>query len=347
MRIRIVKTASGAQAVQVVNYRNYRRKVLKHLGSAKTETELADLVLCAEEWIKAYQGQSSLFEEDTSSNILHLNQCELLGIYYGFFYETISSVQAQIGYSDFLHPLLHDLIVIRLLTPASKLRSIELLEQLFGLQHSRKNYYKLAPQWCALKKMAEEKVVAFATKEYGFNYDLLFYDVTTLYFEAFEEDELRKKGFSKDNKSDQPQIVVALIVSKEGFPIAYEIFEGNTFEGHTFIPTIQKFTKSSNIENMAVVADAAMISDENVAALKQANMHYIVGARLGNIATDLLAEIDARLARKDGDIIRLNTDKGYLICSFSQRRYRKDKNEMEKQLQKAKDLIATPSQKKR
>ena len=79
----------------------------------------------------------------------------------------------------------------------------------------------------------EEKVISFAKTHYSFNFDILFYDVTTLYFETFQEDELRKNGFSKDNKSQQPQILIALMVSKEGFPIAYEVFSGNTFEGHT------------------------------------------------------------------------------------------------------------------
>jgi len=70
---------------------------------------------------------------------------------------------------------------------------------------------------------------------------LLFYDVTTLYFDTFEEDELRKNGFSKDNKSQQPQILVALMVTKDGFPVAYEVFPGNTFEGHTIVPVIKDF----------------------------------------------------------------------------------------------------------
>jgi len=81
-------------------------------------------------------------------------------------------------------------------------------------------------------------VFDFATHQYGFNCELLFYDVTTLYFESFDDDELRKKGFSKDSKSPQTQILVALLVTKEGFPIGYEIFAGNTFEGHTIIPVI-------------------------------------------------------------------------------------------------------------
>ncbi|MFM7983044.1 MAG: transposase, partial [Candidatus Fonsibacter sp.] len=161
------------------------------------------------------------------------------------------------------------------------------------------------------------------------------------------EDELRKNGFSKDKKSDQPQILVALMVSKEGFPVGYQIFEGSTFEGHTFIPVIKSFSTINRVKNLVVIADAAMISDENVEALKQEGIHYIVGARLGNIKAELLEEIDTKLPRVDEQIIRLQTNKGYLICSFSKIRFRKDKYEMEKQIKRAKDLIATPSKSKK
>ena len=148
----------------------------------------------------------------------------------------------------------------------------------------------------------------------------MFYDVTTLYFETFTEDELRKNGFSKDNKLQQPQIVVALMVTPEGFPVGYEVFSGSTFEGHTLIPVIKSFIKKHQVEHFTVVADAAMISSENVAALRTEKINYIVGARLGNVAADLLASINVNLPRTDGSTLRLKTDNGYLICSFSKKR---------------------------
>ena len=77
----------------------------------------------------------------------------------------------------------------------------------------------MAPGWIEFKDEVERAVLSFAKKCYSFNYELLFYDVTTLYFETFEEDELRKNGFSKDNKSQQPQILVALMVTREGLHI--------------------------------------------------------------------------------------------------------------------------------
>jgi transposase len=158
---------------------------------------------------------------------------------------------------------------------------------------------------------------------------------------------LRKNGFSKDNKSQQPQILIALMVSKEGFPVAYEVFSGNTFEGHTIIPVIKDFIKRNAVKEFTVVADAAMISSENIQQLTQNNINYIVGARLGNITAALLENIDNTIIREDGKSIRIKTGSGYLICSYSSVRYRKDKYEMEKQIEKAKQVIAEPSKSKK
>src|SRR5690606_35294503 len=219
--------------------------------------------------------------------------------------------------------LLSDLVVMRIFEPASKLRSLELMETYFGIRHRRQRFYESAPRWLAMKRGIEKRTLAFAKKQYGFDLTLMFYDVTTLYFETFTEDELRKNGFSKDNKSQQPQILVALMVTPEGFPVAYEVFSGNTFEGHTLIPMIKSFIKAHDVQHIAVVADAAMISTENVDALRGERISCIVGARLGNITSGLLERIDTGLPRTDGNTIMLKTERGHLICSFSKKRYNK------------------------
>ena len=347
LKIRVVKTGSSAKAVQVVRYQNNRRLIVKHFGSSHTEAQLDEMLEIAQEWIKDYSGQLSIFKEDNPNTILHLEHCSFLGVYHSFFYELIATLQNQIGFVKMSHSLLNDLVTIRILEPASKLRSIELMETYFGIKHTRKNFYKVAPKWLKLKKEVETKVTDFAKQFYNFDYDLLFYDVTTLYFETFEDDELRKQGFSKDNKSQQPQILVALMVSKEGFPISYEIFAGNTFEGNTIIPSIQSFINQHQVAQFTVIADAAMISATNVEALRDNNIHYIVGARLGNVSNELVAQIDKAIFGDDGKSIRLKTINGYLICSYSKVRYKKDKYEMEKQLEKAKRIIENPAKNKK
>ncbi|MFZ1581878.1 MAG: IS1634 family transposase, partial [Saprospiraceae bacterium] len=346
MKIRVVNTASKAKAVQIVRYQNNKRTILQHIGSAHTEAELDELILIAEEWIKDFSKQLSIFPDESPNKLIHLNHCTFIGVQYNFFYRQISVIQDKMGFSS-LPLLLNDLVTMRIFEPASKLRSLDLMEQFFGIKHSRKSYYKIAPQCVDLKEKVEMKVVEFAKEHYSFNFDIVFYDVTTLYFETFEEDDLRKNGFSKDSKSQQPQILVALVVTKEGFPIAFEVFSGNTFEGHTIIPTIQDFIGRNKVKAFTVVADAAMISSENISQLNQNEISYIVGARMGNLSIKLLQTVDKQIVRADGKSIRIKTELGYLICSYSSVRYRKDLYEMNKQIEKAKQVIQVPSKSKK
>lgn len=342
--IRDVRTKVGSISVQVVRYLNRRRIVVKHIGTGNNQAEITALKAIAHAYIEEASLQSSLFEEeDHCDSTLTLNQCKYLGFYYTFLYDVLQSLQTQIGYTHKVDGMLNDLVIMRIVEPASKLRSIELMETYFGIRHRRQRYYESALIWLELKEKVEKQTLQFVKRLYGFDFTLLFYDVTTLYFETFESDELRKPGFSKDGKSQQPQILVALMVTQDGFPVAYEVFSGNTFEGHTILPFIESFKKKHDVQHFTVVADAAMISAANVEALRKADINYIVGARLGNIATDLFDDIDKQMLRKDGNTIRLKTEKGYLICNFSKSRYNKDKHDMNRQIEKAKGLLNQPS----
>jgi len=171
-----------------------------------------------------------------------------------------------------------DLIIIRIIEPASKLYSLELLNEFFNIKYRRKDFYRYLPEFALLKDKTENKILALAKKEFNFDFSLVFYDVTTLYFETFQADELRKPGFSKDGKSQQPQVLIGLIVDVQGFPVAYEIFKGNEFEGKTFIPIISAFKRKHDIKELTVVADAAMLSLDMLRRLKPADYHISSGA---------------------------------------------------------------------
>lgn len=335
----------GSRSVQVVRYSGGKRSIVKHIGTGNTDEEVASLREIALSYIEDVSRQVPLFADTLSQpdEKVTLSQCTYLGFHYRFLYDVLQTIQSQIGYTTGTDALLTDLAIIRIIEPSSKLRSIELMDTYFGIRHRRQRYYESAPKWLSLKDTVEEQMLRFAKQQYDFDFSLLFYDVTTLYFETFESDELRKTGFSKDSKSQQPQILVALMVTQEGFPIAYEVFAGNTFEGHTMLPVIEAFIRKYNVQHFTIVADAAMISTANIIALRAANIHYIVGARLDSIPAQLLDNIYQSLPREDGRIIRLKTDHGYLICSFSKQRYKKDKYEMEKQIEKAKLLLGQPS----
>lgn len=347
LKIRVVKTASNSRAVQIVYYTNRKTKIFKHVGSGSSDEQIEELKLIAVDLINSTSPFIPFDTEPKFHNLFSVEKCDFIGTYYSFFYEVASDLMAQIGLDRIRKNLLLDLVIIRMLEPALKLRSISLLEQYFGIKHRRQTFYESAPKWLNLKEKTEGIVMGFAKQNYDFNFDLLFYDVTTLYFETFKEDELRKNGFSKDNKSQQPQILVALMVTKEGFPISYEIFPGNTFEGHTIIPVVKKFIKKNEVKEFTIVADAAMISSENVKQLVNNKINYIVGARLGNISEALLNKITHANLQEDGKTLRIKTENGYLICSYSSLRFRKDKYEMEKQIERAKQVVENPAKNKK
>lgn len=145
LKIREVKTGSGKIAIQVYYLHNRKRVIVKHLGTASTNDELNDLRLQAEQFIGALSNQSSLFPLSNSGAYSYLEQYECSGFYYCFFYETIQGLITQLGIGSLTSSLFKDLITVRILEPASKLRSIELIDTYFGIKHRRQNYYKEAP----------------------------------------------------------------------------------------------------------------------------------------------------------------------------------------------------------
>ena len=346
-KIRQIKYSKNSTSIQVYKIENRKRIIVRHIGTARNEEENINLLALANDFIENASKQLGLFNSGSTNTILNLNQTEFIGIRYNFLYELISKILITIGIDKIKNQLLIDLVILRMIEPASKLRSIELLEEYFGIKHRRQVYYESAPQWSNLKTKTESISLRFAKQLYQFKFDLLFYDVTTLYFESFTEDELRKNGFSKDSKSQQPQVLIALMVTKEGFPIAYEVFAGNTFEGHTIIPFVKSFISKNDVKKFTIIADAAMLSQDNIIELKSNAINYIVGARLGNLSEEMINLIDKNIIREDEKNIRIKTKNGYLICNYSSIRYRKDKYEMDKQIEKAKSVVNNPSKNKK
>jgi transposase len=182
-----------------------------------------------------------------------------------------------------------------------------------------------------------------AVEEFHEQFYYVLYDVTTLYFESFKADDLKVQGFSKDNKSQQPQIVIGLLVTQSGFPLSYHVFSGNTFEGKTMLPIVEGFIASHPGTKPIVVADAAMLDEERLAELRSKKISYIVGARLANTNTGLVKQVHAALNAVNGATVRLPTMHGDLVCDFSMKRYRKELYELNKLIQKAEELVANQS----
>lgn len=337
--IRTVRTASGATAVQVIWYENNTRKIAKHIGSAKNNDELEILRSSAKQYIAEHEPQLSLFQEPISRVVIFDN-IEVMGVSHQFARTILFSLAQQCGLGD-LDMLYLDLAIIRIIEPCSKRRSLELIKRYFHISYSQYMYERL-PQLLGQRSVIESAAIETA-KSFKEALALLLYDVTTLYFETHKpDDDLQARGFSKDDKSKQPQIVIGLLVTRQGFPLIHEIFKGNTFEGHTMLSVITAFQKRYKTEKPIIVADSAMLSQTNRDGLEREGYHYIVGARLANTKPSFLLSIRDQLPKDDGATIRLSYPgvTGDVVCAYSYTRYKKDKRELDKQIEKAKILIA-------
>jgi transposase len=349
MRLRTTKTSSGSTAVQVVEYVKRKMIVLTHIGSAKNEEELNGLKESALQWIKRNDKQLSLFpleqKKQNSSSLISLDKCDYLGFKYQILYNSLKNLINLFKFhllpdSD----ILNDLVIARIASPGSKVHLLEFLDDFFSITHHRSRLYRYLPKYVQLKDEVEARVIRIAKRSFNFNFNIVFYDLTTLYFESFETDELRRIGFSKDNKGSNPQIMIGLIVNEQGFPVSYQVFPGNKFEGHTLMPSINAIRKKHKIKNMTVVADAAMISEQNVNFLIESKLDYIVGARMAGISIETIKEISKQLNQENDATIRINIKgRGELVCHFCDKRYNKDKRELEKQINKANEILKTPS----
>lgn len=229
--------------------------------------------------------------------------------------------------------------MIRVLEPASKAKSILLLQKYFDISYRKTTVFRELAKLSSLKEGVIGIAIEYAKTHLNFDFSLVFYDVTTLYFETHTQDNFRRNGFSKDNKINQPQILIGLVVNDLGFPIYYDIFQGNTFEGKTIIPVITKLKKQYKIKRFTVVADAGMLSFENLTELESLGIDYVVGARVGNLKLEEAQAIARALGKIDRKIIR----KESIIYEYSLIRARKDKADNDKQINKAAYYLQNPA----
>ncbi|MBO8093852.1 MAG: IS1634 family transposase [Prosthecochloris sp.] len=347
LTIRTVRTKSGATAVQVVQNKGKTRSFLKHIGSAHTEQELELLMAEAREYAQAHCRQPSLFAEtppEPSPSAVPnvLVHAKLVGVTHQFARRVLLVCARKCGLGD-LPELYQDLALMRIIEPASKLKTLELLDRYFGVRYIERTAYRMLSKLIDHQATIETAAIQTARDDMQEQFSLVLYDVTTLYFESFKAYDFQKPGFSKDNKPMQPQIVIGLITTRSGFPIMHEVFEGNTFEGHTMLAVVKRFQERVGETKPVIVADAAMLSKTNMKELQDEGYCYIVGARLANTAAKFIAKIDKKLPRTDKATMRFDyghaVENAAMICQYSDARYKKDKREFDKQVKRALDLL--------
>lgn len=345
MFIRKNKNRSGSYSVQIISKSSGKYKLVKSIGSGTTEQELQKLTYLAKQEIERLSQQPQLFVSETDTIVeniftsLNNASVQTIGpeIIFGRIYDSI-------GFGEIKEELFRYLVISRLVFPLSKLKTVEYLYRFQGISIDIDAVYRFHDTLSnKLKDKVEKISYAHTLKVLRNNISVVFYDMTTLYFEASDEDDLRKTGFSKDGKHQNPQIFLGLLVGLGGYAIGYDIFEGNTYEGHTLIPFIEKIVTKFELNKPIVVADSGLLSNDNIEALKKMDYEFIIGARIKSESEQIKAKI-LKNKLKDGQTNSFKKpDKTRLIVNYSTKRASKDKHNrdrglarLEKQIKKGK-----------
>lgn len=340
MFVRLTPNRSGSRSVQVISKHNGRYRVVKTFGSSADPNEMERMKRSALDFVENPGNQLSLLATLSKEDMAIENFVEDIA---NFHVRTIGpelifgALFDRIGFGVIPEKLFRHITIARLAYPASKLKTADYLYRYRSINVSEDSIYKFLDKLNDKYKETVQKIAYEHTKQaLGGSVSVVFYDMTTLYFEAEDEDDLRKIGFSKDGKFQHPQIMLGLLVGKGGLPIGYDIFEGNTFEGHTLLPTLRKIQKKYAFKNPTVVADAALLSKENIENLGKAEYRFIIGARIKNEAESVKAQI-LKLApgtRDGGEFTVKKQDGTRLIVTYKTKRARKDAHNRERGLKK-------------
>lgn len=344
MFVRKKKNKSGKISVQIISKSAGKYKVMKTVGCSADISEIKKLVLKANQLIPDIAGQLPLgweteFDKKIDEFLGSVSNAQINVIGPELILGTLFD---RIGFNIFPNDLFRHLVIARLVYPGSKLKTIDYLQRHKNIFVSSDKIYRFLDELQSKYKERVEKISFEYTKTVlKGSVKVVFYDMTTLYFEAEDEDDLRKIGFSKDGKFQQPQIMIGLLVGENGYPIAYDIFEGNTFEGHTFLPILKMVERKYNFPKPIVVADAGLLSKDNISKLKNNNYTFIVGARIKNESVTIKDKIiEQSQSLSDGEGIKIKTaDNTYLVVTYSTKRARKDKYNREKGIKKLRKQI--------
>lgn len=339
MFVRKKKNKSGVISVQVITKVDGKSKLVKTIGSSKDEGEIQQLVLKGKKFINEYAGQKTL--DFTSTNNLIKSAFENITSHKEVGTEILlGKIFDEIGFNTVNDNLFRTLVISRLCNPVSKLKTSNYLFEEKNIKLPVHKIYRYLDILYHQEKDQIQKISYDHTlKVLSGVISVVFYDVTTIYFQSDKEDDIRKRGFSKEGKHQNPQIVLGLLVSIDGYPLAFEVFEGNKFEGHTMLPVLDTFKKKYNIKKLVIVADSGLLSNQNISELIQKGYEFILGARIKNETKVIKDKIlDLSLSNGQSDII--NKQNGLkIIISYSDKRAKKDKENRDRGLLRLKKQI--------
>jgi len=329
MYVRKKRNRSGSTSVVVVSKQSGRYKEVHVVGTSSVAVTIEELYQRGLSWIKQRTGLPDIFVQygkekfdsdnakyflDNIENVL-LNGTSLI----------LNQVFKLIGFDRIKDHVFRQLVVSRICQPLSKAATVDYLKSHFDEDVKLYQLYEyLDKLHDSQKEFVEQISMEHTRKILGGSIGLVFYDVTTLYFETDYGDDLRKTGFSKDGKHASPQVVLGLLISEGGYPLAYSIDAGNKYEGHTMIPIVEDFVKKFDLKDFVIVADSGLMNKDNIKLLEEGKYKYIIGARIKNESAEVKEWI-LSLEKIDGCFHELGKlPKSRLIVGYSEKRAKKD-----------------------
>jgi len=340
MFVRKKKNRSGTTSVVVVEKSRGKFKELATIGVSKDEKEINQLVQQGKEWITTHCGTRDIFEEQERAeeerklidyfisnveNVL-LNGTQIL----------LDHIFRLIGFDRINDEILKHLVTARISQPSSKAATVEYLKSYFGEDVELHNIYRyLDKLHRSQQELVQQISVEHTRKILGGKIGLVFYDVTTLYFETDESDNFREKGWSKDGKHSHPQVVLGLLVSRDGYPLAYSLFNGSQYEARTMIPIVEDFVKRFELTDFVIVADSGLMNKKNLLLLETGGYKYIIGARIKS-ESDEIKQWILSLEKQNGLFHETKKEDFRLIIGYTDERARKDRYNRDKGVKRLK-----------
>jgi len=277
--VRTVKTKSGATAVQVVYSSSRGSRDIEHVGSAHDGAELEVLKAAARQLMARGQLELGLgLDGEGPAGPLPITSSRM-----GCLLSALEYAYRVLGFEDAAggDDVFRQLVLARIIEPASKLDSIRVLEEAGVAPPSYRTIERRLRVY-AQESWRQRLSAACATNAKLGRASLVLYDVSTLYFETDAGDGFREPGFSKERRLE-PQITIGLLTGQDGFPLMVSAFEGNRAETKTMLPVIEAFMAAHQLPDVTVVADAGMISEANQKAIEAAGLSFILGMKIPDV----------------------------------------------------------------
>lgn len=340
MYIKRKKNRSGSTSVVVAEKVKGKYKELTTIGISSDAEEIEKLVTKGKKWIEKAQDyrhpkldfndtESKLKAKELESTEKFISQID--NVLINGTQLILNRTFDGVGFNAIEDDVFRHLVLSRLTFPSSKSATVEYLKNYYDEDLNLSKIYRYLDKLDENRQREVQDIsVKHTMKLLGGSIGVIFYDVTTLYFETDNKDTLRIPGYSKEGRHTNPQIILGLLVSIGGYPLAYTIHEGNKYEGHTMLPVIERFINEYQLKDFIVVADSGLMSSSNIEELKRLKYKYIIGARIKN-RDKATKEWILSQPKEDRKMVEyINKDKSRLLVGYTEARGKKDKYNREK-----------------